>query len=64
MDLKDLGKEVGAISVVLALIAVIALGSGAGAEFFRDLAGEWMWWVGALVAVVALFGAWRRLRRR
>lgn len=63
MDLKGLGKEIGAITVVLAAIAVIALWGGAGTDFLRDLAGEWVWWVGALVVVVALFGAWSRLRR-
>ena len=64
VDLKDLGKETLSITVVLAIVAVIALLFGGDRGFLRDLATEWVWWVGVLVLIVIVFGGWRVIRRR
>ena len=64
MDLKDLGKETLSITGVLVIVAVIAVWVGGDRGFLRDLATEWIWWVGALVLIVIVFGGWRALRRR
>jgi hypothetical protein len=64
MELKDLGKEALTITLVLAAIAAIAVLGGTDTGFLRDLAGEWVWWVGLLVAVAVVFGVWARLRQR
>lgn len=64
MDLRDLGKEAVAIGVVLAIVAVVGLWFGGDRGFLRDLATEWVWWVGVLVLIAVVFGGWQILRRR
>lgn len=64
MDLKDFGKEALTITVILAAVAVVALLFGGDRSFLRDLASEWVWWVGILLVIVVVFGGWRALRRR
>jgi pheromone shutdown protein TraB len=64
VDLKDLGKETLTITVVLVIVAVIALLVGGDRGFLRDLATEWVWWVGVLALIAIVFGGWHVLRRR